>query len=395
MFHYGNLSRNANAMRYGIWSPFASNYAGYLANAAYSFPEIFVNAPVRAQVAGYAGMIHNQSAIDTIGLYNEIMEMRLAMGDVFTFAYVDTNVDKGDLSKKYGPDGDSSIHTVNYGQSVGSMARVEGSSGFGWPVSYYLFRDPDARLTFQSASRGAFNSPAMDLMMATSDLVDWAFEQEDLSLTQQELRDDQEAFKTYEETLKLVEQQQIEKTGKPFSKEEKKQLSDWVEYLNEQASNDFAHPVYKYMKKMLPVEVANIWAALPTVINVAPDRALLNLSNLGGLKSGIADMTKVQDANVVSKSTINSLQRQIETLNKKLRAGDKLPKALKDALNQKISDMTLEMLEFEKDPSKVNKLNKMQTQAIKNLKSSIFSLWMAAESDIFLKERTEKGFGMR
>jgi hypothetical protein len=395
MFHYGNLSRNANAMRYGMWSPFASNYAGYLANAAYAFPEIFANAPIRAQLAGYAMMIHNQSAIDTIGIYNEITEMRLAMGDVFAFAYVDTAVAKGDLSKKYGPSNDSSLQTVRYGQSTGSMARVEGSSGFGWPASYYLFRDPDARLTFQSASRGMFSSPAMDLLMGASDLVDWAFGEEDLSFTEQELADDKAAFKVYQETLKLVEQQQIEKTGKPFTDQEKTQLNDWTKYINEQASSDFAHPVYKFFRKLIPVEVANIWAGLPSTSGIAPDRALFNLSNLGGIKAGIADMTKVQDANVLSKSSINSYVRQLKTLQKKLQAGDTIPKALKLALQEKISAMSMEMLAFEKDSSKVKKLNEQQTQAIKNLKSSLFSLWMAAESDIFLKERTEKGFGLR
>ena len=134
---------------------------------------------------------------------------------------------------------------------------------------------------------------------------------------------------------------------------------------------------------------------MPSTSGIAPDRALFNLSNLGGIKAGIADMTKVQNANVLSKSSINSYVRQLKTLQKKLQAGDTIPKALKLALQEKISAMSMEMLAFEKDSSKVKKLNEQQTQAIKNLKSSLFSLWMAAESDIFLKERTEKGFGLR
>jgi len=394
-FNYGDLSRFSNAMRYGTMSPFSSPFIGYLANAAYAFPSVFSDAPLRAAVAGHAAMVHNSAALETIRIFNDINEMRIALGDPLAVPFPLTDVTVGMLSDRYGPGDEQIEDLVSGSQGAGSLKRIDPSPGLAHGLSM-IFKDPDSPDFVSHVADGIVTSPILDGLAlaakAGEGLWDAAVE-----LTTGE---PPTSGRSAAETDFLAEKKGIETTieaienkSGPITKDEEKYITEMTEYISQIARNDFGSTTFRLMRStVLPVQIADLWSMLPSTgfaFDAAPDRDPTDIRQWLGYKYNVADMTKLQKANVVTNKTVNVLKQRIDALDRANIHGNLSNEVIKE--NQAaILTLWKEIDSQFNAPDKAKKLESEQIKAANNVRAALFSLYIAGEFDIFLRERTRK-----
>ena len=374
-FNYGNLSRNANAMRYGVLSPFTSLFIGYLGNAWYAFPEIFAKAPIRAAIAGHALNVHNQSAIEAIRMYEDISQMRLMNGDAFAFALPKTFVERGKLSQVYGTETQSS-DIVDFGQLSGTMRRAD-PSVFGRGVSFLGFVAPDHPDPLGMASSGVIQSAALKLGGDAYDMMRGFFGNKNRTL----------AEKTFDAMEKEGEStiDTLENLGRELTEGERQVIADLEIFLDDIARNDFHPNSYKTMATIIPTQITDILKMAPTGVGIFPDRDPAKFSDYAGVALQAADITKVKSFNLLSATKLENLKREYEQ--QQIRMSDpRLSEDAMAALQPKLDDIIEEIEKAEINEKKMAKLNEMQAKHMDQFKAAIFSLRMTTDALIFLQE---------
>ncbi len=375
-FNYGDLSRNAQAMRYGVMSPFSSPFIGYTGNAAYAFPSMFADAPLRSAIAGHAGMVHNNAAIETVNIFNNLQAMRVAMGDPLALPFAHTAVERSLLSDRYGPGKEDPSDIVTAGPGVGTLTRIDPSPGGSYALSQ-AFRDPDQKNSVETASRGLFSGMVLDTGVALYELFSFATGDDEKSSAESLFEGEKESIETHIANI------EANATKTP---EQLKEMEDLTGYVDMVMRNDFKDPVYKVFKSFLPTQVTDIWEMLPATISVAKDRDFTNPRPYFGIKYGVADMNKVQKANVVSANAVAQLERKIETLANQNQSGNISIETIREN-NKAIARLYEEMNQFENDTAKAKQLERDQIEAANRVKAALFSLYVAGESEIFIRER--------
>jgi len=393
-YNYGNLSRNADAMRYGIISPFSSPFMGYLANSAYAFPALFADAPIRAAIAGHAANVHNKAAIETIKMYNEIEEMRMAMGDVMAFALPETTVEPGKLSKTYGPESFMSAELATFGQSTGTNRRI-GAFGIENLVSHSLYRDPNSNLTDQIAGGRLFASPATAAARKTQELVRYLFDMESpvASKRKSDFAAEIDEYENEKEDLAFVIERVKERGGTP-SKQDIERIEEINSYVSWVTRNDLRitgkQIAYDLFKSIGPTMVADLIEFLPNFFSIAPDKDPTRVSDYFGIKIAPADTRKLISSNVIKKSEADKLEESYVRLSKKILMAD-VSKEAKDLYMKRAEGMLLDIEKSESNEDVLEKLTEQQLRALSNYKAAVFSLYIAGKVDTFLKERFING----
>jgi hypothetical protein len=393
-FNYGDLSRTANAMRYGTYSPFASPFIGYLANAAYSFPSVFANAPLRAAAAGHAGMVHNSSALETIRVFNDINEMRVSLGDPLAVPFPFTDVLVGGMSDRYGPGDEEIEDLVRGGQGAASLKRIEPSPGTAHGISM-IFKDPDSPDFVSHIADGMVTSPAFDALSKGAEAAGYLWDRTAEFLTDEP----QQTGKSAAETEFLAEKASVETTienienkSGEITEKEKKYISEMNQYISDIVRNDFGVPLYKNLRStVLPVQIADLWEMLPETKfpGIAPDRDSTDVRPWLGYRYNVADMTKLQKANVVTKKTVTILSDRIKALDRANDSGTLSSEVINEN-KAAILNLWKEIDDQYNAPDKGKKLEAAQIEAANNVRAALFSLYIAGEFDIFLRERTRK-----
>jgi hypothetical protein len=394
-FNYGNLSRNSDAMRYGILSPFSSPFMGYLANSFYAFPGLFADAPLRAGIAGHALNIHNQAAIETIKMYNEIAEMRIAMGDVMTFALPTTDVEVGKMRQSFGPDTINLGEMASFGQTAGTMRRID-PSGFSNLLSFSATRSPDTPITEQIASGKLVDSPLARPLLNAGEMVTGMFSEESkFNAREKEFNNEKKALEkqvnALEQAIEMAKDKGIEPSPKDIER-----LSEIQDYLDYVIQNDLritpGTKFYNFAKNLLPTQLFDIFEMFPnfTSISVAPDRDPTRLSDYFGIKLAPADITKVISSNIVSKKDLNKLNSLYEKMVIEQTMSDVSDET--KAIYEKDVEKVLKQIEEQTSkPDVLKKLSEQKLRAINNYKAAVFSLYLTGKVDTFLQERYKQG----
>ena len=97
-------------------------------------------------------------------------------------------------------------------------------------------------------------------------------------------------------------------------------------------------------------------------------------------------MNKVQKANVVSANAVAQLERKIETLANQNQSGNISIETIREN-NKAIARLYEEMKQFENATAKAKQLERDQIEAANRVKAALFSLYVAGESEIFIRER--------
>jgi polyhydroxyalkanoate synthesis regulator phasin len=184
----------------------------------------------------------------------------------------------------------------------------------------------------------------------------------------------------------------IENKSGPISDQERQYIEEMTDYIGRVLRNDFGDPVYKGLRQtILPVQIADMWEMAPKVEGIglisAPDRDWKEIRPWLGYKYNIADMTKLQKANVVTNKSVNNLETRIETLDRANRYHN-LPKELIDENNKAIKDLWAEIDRQNKSPDKTERLTIEQLEAMDRVSPALFSLYIGGKFDIFLRERS-------